>query len=780
MVQWPTVPQETARTALDPQEGDVSIEAPDRGPRSIRVGRPLDWDPVDRCRLLILLTIPFFAGYAARSAYLVAHPDVEPYYDRGTLVWMRLGLAAACLFWAVFLAWGSRERRRPGSHTGYLVVGSLSWWLGIVAVAYALGPITTPAWIAVVIGCVTNLLLLPRRVAILAISAGLTLLLASLGCVLAGLIPYGPALAETPIVASRMPPPYVLGNTISSLLATLVVVGIIAYMMKEWREALTGLQQVNAHLDHVVEDRTRELARRKQAEGALRESEARYRRLTDNAFELVMEVDSSGTTLYASPNHRAVLGYDPCEFVGRIALDLVHPDERREVAHAFRRIQVSRWMREVEMRVRHKDGGWRWFECSGNAFEVPTGEMRAVVISRDITERKQAQQQQERLEAQMLQTQKLESLGVLAGGIAHDFKNLLVPILGNARLAKSELPPDSPVIPFVERIATAAVRTSELTNQLLAYAGRGNLTTRPLDVCELLREMGELLHTAVSGKIEFRYELPRALPLIEGDAAQLRQVVLNLIINASEAIGDGPGVVTIGAGTIGLDRACARETYLGGELPGAACVYLEVRDDGCGMDEETRSKIFDPFFTTKFTGRGLGLAALLGIVRAHRGEVRVESEPGRGTRFRLLFPCVSGAAASLAKPVPCPLAWRGSGTVLVGDDEAAVRELLGHMLPRCGLSVIMAENGREAVELFREHAPEIAAVLLDVTMPGLGGIEAFVEMRKIRPDARIILSSGYSEAEVAARSGGEEVDGFLQKPYEPEALIQKLSELLES
>jgi two-component system cell cycle sensor histidine kinase/response regulator CckA len=475
-----------------------------------------------------------------------------------------------------------------------------------------------------------------------------------------------------------------------------------------------------------------------------------------------------------------VLGYQPSDLLGRAALDLVHPDERGAVARDFQRMHETSWGREFEMRVRHQDGSWRWFECSGNAFRVPTGEKRAVIISRDVTERKQAQLQQEKLEAQMLQTQKLESLGVMAGGIAHDFKNLLVPVLGNAHLAKQELTPDSPVVPLVERIAKAAERTSELTDQLLAYAGRGTLTTCPLDLRELLREMGELLHAAVSRGTELAYELPDALPFIEGDAVQLRQVVLNLIINASEAIGDRPGVVTIGAGTSEVDRARVHESYLGGELADGTYVYLEVSDDGCGMDQETRSKIFDPFFTTKFTGRGLGLAALLGIVRGHRGAVRVESEPGRGTRFRLLFPVGSGSPATPEKTGPCALAWRGSGTVLVGDDEASVLKFTEHVLRGCGLCVITAESGQKAVELFREHAPKIAAVVLDVTMPGLGGVEAVVEIRKVRPDVPILLSSGYSEADVASRLPGGEVDGFLQKPYAPEALVRKLRKLLEA
>jgi PAS domain S-box-containing protein len=779
MVQCAEVPEQAPLTAVERPEVAALREPPNRVSRRFRTGTPLDWSAVDRCRLLILITVPFFAAYGLRSGYLLTHPDVEPYFDRGTLASMRLGLAAACFFWALFLVWGSLERRRPGPHTLYLVVGSLSWWLGVVGVAYALGPITTPAWIAVVIGCVTSLLLLPKRVAILGISVGLTLLLTSLVCAMAGMIPYGPALSDSPIVASQMPLPYAIGNTLSSLLATVVVVVVIAYVVTRWHDALDRLRHTNADLDRVVEDRTSELARRTQAEDALRESEDRYRRLTDNAFDLIMEVDSKGRLLYVSPNHRDVLGFEPDDLIGRISFDLLHPDDRQKVIVAFQMLLVSGWNHQVLARVQHRDGGWRWFESSGNAYPAPRGEMRAVVISRDVTERREAQMQREKLEAQMQQTQKLESLGVLAGGIAHDFNNLLAPILGNARLLESELPPDSPVRPFAEQIATAALRTSELTTQLLTYAGRGTLTTRTLDVRELVREMGELLHMAVSRKVDLRYELPDALPPVEGDPAQLRQVVLNLIMNASEAIGDEPGVVTIGAGTIEVDRACSRETYIGRELPAGSYIYLDVRDDGCGMDEETRSKIFDPFFTTKFTGRGLGLAALLGIVRAHRGAVAVESEPGRGTRFRLLFPRASGSVATSEATTACPRDWRGSGTVLVVDDDEAVRELLGHLLPKSGLSVIMANDGKKAVERFREHASEIAAVLLDLTMPEMGGVEAFIEMRRIRPDARIILSSGYSVVDVAAHLEGQGVDGFLQKPYEPRALIQRLRELLE-
>jgi PAS domain S-box-containing protein len=622
-------------------------------------------------------------------------------------------------------------------------------------------------------------LLLPKGVALLGIGVGLTLMVASLACVMAGLIPYAPLFIDSPIGAFQLALPYVVGNTIVSVLATLLVVGIVGYIVTQWRRALAYLQRVNTDLKRIVEDRTRELARRKRAEAALRTNEDRYRLLAENAGDLVAELNADGLYEYVSPSHQTVLGYVPDELLGRDPLELIHPADREETRAATERIIASGIPDTRIYRFRHRNGEWRWIEVYGRAFSTTSGDTHLLVVAQDISERQRAEEQQLKLEAQMQQTQKLESLGVLAGGIAHDFNNFLLPILGNARLAEDELEPGSPARRFIERVTTAALRASELSNQLLAYAGRGKLATERVDLRALLQETADLLHTAISRKVELKYELPDSLLPIEGDSAQLRQVILNLITNGSEAIGDGHGVVTIGAGTIDADSRYLSETHLGAGLPAGCYVYLDVRDTGCGMDEETQAKIFDPFFTTKFTGRGLGLAALLGIVRAHQGALRVESEPGRGTTFRLLFPCLAGSRAIPEAKSTRPVEWRGSGTILVVDDEEAVRELLEEVIPRYGMSVVAAKDGREAVKRFREHAPEIAAVLLALTLPEIGGVEAFLGIRRIRPDARVILSSGYSEVDFADRLAGQEVNGFLHKPYQPEELIEKLRQALE-
>ncbi len=759
-------------------QGEHPRIAPDPG--RVRIRDLLDWTDVDRCRLLIASTIPLAAAYALRTAYLLANPSAEPYYDPRALVWMRDGLLAACGVWALFLAWGSIEQRRAGPHTVYLAVGALSLWFAICGIAYALGAITSPAWIAVIIGGVLSLFFLPRGVALLGICVGMTLMVASLLCVMADLIPYAPMFRDPPISASQVALPYLIGNTIISVLATLIVLGAVGYIVPQWRRALSHLVRVNTDLERIIEDRTRELARRKRAEAALRENEDRYRLLAENAGDLVAELNADGFYEYVSPSYQTVLGYAQHELLGTDPFELIHPDDREETRAVTDRIVASRVPETRIHRLRHQNGEWRWVETYGRPFSTRSGESHLLVVAQDISERKRAEEHRQKLEAQMQQTQKLEILGVLAGGIAHDFNNLLVPILGNARLAEDELEADSHARRLIERVATAALRASELTNELLAYAGKRNLATQSLDLRALLREMAEILRTAIPRKVELVLELPDSLPPIVGDPAQLRQVIMNLITNASEAIGDEQGAVTISAGTTDVDRRTLSETLLGAELPEGRYVYLDVRDTGCGMDEATRAKIFDPFFTTKFTGRGLGLAALLGIVRAHKGALKVESEPGRGSWFGLLFPCAVGSPAIAEATDLPPLEWRGSGTILVAEDDDAVRELLGELLPRYGMSVLSARNGREAVEQFSDHEREIAAVLLDVTMPEIGGLEAFLAIRKIRPDARVILTSGYSEIDLADRCGGEQVNGFLHKPYQPAELIDTLRQALEN
>ncbi|HVB38394.1 MAG TPA: ATP-binding protein, partial [Vicinamibacterales bacterium] len=386
-----------------------------------------------------------------------------------------------------------------------------------------------------------------------------------------------------------------------------------------------------------------------------------------------------------------------------------------------------------------------------------------------------------RLEAQVQHAQKLESLGVLAGGIAHDFNNLLLGVLGHAGLARMELAPDSPIHSRLAQIELTAQRAAELTNQMLAYSGKGRFVIQPLDLSNLVHEMAHLLHSVISKKAELRFDFADELPAVNGDVSQIRQIVMNLITNASDAIGEENGTITIRTGMVRVDPQYLADTYVNEALPDGPYVFVEVSDTGCGMDAATRARIFDPFFTTKFTGRGLGLAAVLGIVRGHHGAIKVYSEPGLGTTFKVLLPAAAEAALAMNVAAPPREAWHSGGLVLVVDDEEGVRTVAQGVLERCGFDVLEAGDGHEGVEVFRAHAADIRAVLLDMTMPRMSGVEALREIRQIRRDVPVILSSGYSEADAIDhfRFGGDELSGFIQKPYAAAGLVDKLRQVLE-
>jgi PAS domain S-box-containing protein len=382
------------------------------------------------------------------------------------------------------------------------------------------------------------------------------------------------------------------------------------------------------------------------------------------------------------------------------------------------------------------------------------------------------------LEAQVQHAQKLESLGVLAGGIAHDFNNLLLAIIGNVGLAQMESPPASSLQPLLDDIERAAQRAADLCRQLLAYSGKGKFVVRPIDLNEIVREMTHLLELSVSKKAKLNLRLSADLPLIEGDPTQVRQILMNLITNASDAIGDKIGVITISTGTMECDREYLMAGLTGGDLPEGRYVALEVADTGCGMDEATLERIFDPFFTTKFTGRGLGLAAALGIIRGHGGLIRIESQPGEGSRFIVLFPALDAVEAGGESATPTEDAWKGTGVALVVDDEAALRTFAERVLKRAGFEVVLAEDGEAGVELFREYGDQLAFVLLDLTMPKLSGAEAWKAMRAINPQVPILLSSGFSEEEVGEQLAGELPLGFIQKPYRPGELLHQVRSIL--
>jgi signal transduction histidine kinase/DNA-binding response OmpR family regulator len=393
--------------------------------------------------------------------------------------------------------------------------------------------------------------------------------------------------------------------------------------------------------------------------------------------------------------------------------------------------------------------------------------------------RERAAEQQAALEAQIRHAQKMESIGVLAGGIAHDFNNLLMAILGHASLGLSDAPDGSVSRRHLVEIETTAQRAADLTNQLLAYAGKGKFVIEHVNLSGLVEEMGHLLHTAIARKTILRYDLGRNLPAVEGDPTQLRQVVMNLITNASEALCGEAGTITLTTGVMQADQRYLRETCLENTLHPGSSVFLEVADTGCGMDEETRQKIFDPFFSTKFAGRGLGLASVLGVVRGHHGAICVHSAPESGTRFRILFPPLREPAPEAARRIAKPdLQWKGVGTILLVDDEDLVRSVATLMLQRLGFDVLTACDGREAVDVFAARQADIAAVVLDMTMPNMDGNEALTELRRIQPAVRVLLTSGFTAEDVASGLTRNGTTAFLQKPFNSAMLAEKLKALL--
>jgi PAS domain S-box-containing protein len=395
---------------------------------------------------------------------------------------------------------------------------------------------------------------------------------------------------------------------------------------------------------------------------------------------------------------------------------------------------------------------------------------RFAIIFSDITERKHA-------EERIRQAQKLESLGLLAGGVAHDFNNLLVGVIGNASLAEELLPEGHQSAALLQKVVKTGEQAAHLTRQMLAYSGKGQFLLEPVNLSELLPEIKGLVLPSVPKKILLTFELDEQLPFIEADRGQVQQIFMNLVLNAAEAIGSSPGTIRVKTGVrdvasdfIGQHMECQ-------PLSPGRYVYLEVGDTGCGMDDGTKARIFDPFFSTKFTGRGLGLAAVSGIVRAHNGGIAVTTAPGAGSCFTVLFPVDDPGKLRHAAKIRST-STQGAGTVLVVDDEALVRDMARQALERHGYNVLVADSGPAAIDVFKRHPGDIALVVLDLSMPGLSGEETLPELRKIRPDVGVIISSGYSESEAMPLFGGQRVLGFIQKPYTARSLIEKIESLL--
>ena len=516
---------------------------------------------------------------------------------------------------------------------------------------------------------------------------------------------------------------------------------------------------------------------------ALVESERRFRMISEATQDMVTETSAAGRFTYVSPACEEVLGHPAQELVGQNPMRLHHPEDRDAFFAAVRASNEPGVPFSVPPhRLRRRDGTWLWVEATGVRYERADGELRLIGVARDITPRLEAAAARRELEVQVRRTQKLESLAALTGGIAHDFNNLLTPILGAAGLVLVDMPADSPFRKRVETILQASKRAAALTGQMLAYAGGTDLELRAVDLSELLREMTLLLASTVSRQARLAFELEEGLPPVLGDPGQLSQVIVNLVVNASEALGDSGREIVVRTGVLDADRSLLGSCVLGEQREAGRYVTLEVGDDGEGIGPEVQERVFDPFFSTKFTGRGLGLAMVVGIVRGHGGALQVESAPGVGTKFRVLLPVAqpgseatrNGQAGAEMEIAP----WTLSGVFLVVDDDEGARDFVTTLLERSGFDVRSARDGPEAIQVLEKHGTKITGVVLDATMPGMSGETVLAKIREMAPELRILLVSGYSEERVAEAIEAGHV-AFLRKPFEPGQLLGAIRELFE-
>ena len=500
------------------------------------------------------------------------------------------------------------------------------------------------------------------------------------------------------------------------------------------------------------------------------EQDELYRVLVETSQDLIWAVDAKGCWTFV--NRAAtfrIYGREPAELIGRPFTEMQTPEQAMRDQAVFDRILKGDSFFDYETVHRHKNGSAIHLNFNAVVLRDTKGNVKGTVgTAKDITENKRLQNEGRDLNAKLQQTQKMESLSLLAGGVAHDFNNLLVGILGNSSLALLQLPDDSLARESIKAVLGAAQRAGDLARQMLACSGRGTFVVERLDLAFLIKDLRDLASAVASKNAVISFNVDADVMLVEADATQIRQVLMNLIINASDALEGRAGLITVAAGCMQADREYLRNTYFDDHIKAGPYVFVDISDTGCGMTSATATRIFEPFYSTKGPSHGLGLAAVLGILRSHHGAIKLTSEVGRGSTFRILLPAILGSVNALppvneASPERADVG-HGAGTVLVVDDEEIVRVTTRSVLEHAGFQVLIANDGASALEIFRAQHERIGAVLLDLSMPNLSGEATLRELQRIDPKVRVVLTSGYSEPETTERFASLGVANFLRKP----------------
>jgi two-component system, cell cycle sensor histidine kinase and response regulator CckA len=525
-------------------------------------------------------------------------------------------------------------------------------------------------------------------------------------------------------------------------------------ILRDWQGAPTRALGVNI-----------DITRQKQVEQALRDNEKHFREMAATAPVMIFASGADRLATFFNKNWLDFTGRTLEQELGYGWAKGIHPEDSPRILTAISESFDRRSYCQLEYRLRRADGEYRWVLCNGVPRFEPDGSFAGYLGGlTDITDLKRSHEA-------ALARQKLESIGVLASGIAHDFNNLLGAILADAELLQTELASNSAAREGVDRIKLITTRASQIVRQLMAYAGQDDAALEPVDLSTMVAELADLMKVSISKRTVLQLDLPEGLPALRANAAQLRQVLLNLIVNASEALGDREGTVSVTVSLVRLGPDFAPD------LTAGDYIRVEVGDTGYGISPDVQTRIFDPFFTTKGAGRGLGLAAVQGIVRGHGGAVRLVSAPGQGSCFEILLPCCSsqpGPQGDATAASPASEVARESATILMVEDEPALRYPVAKILRNRGFQVIEAADGRAAVDLFQGREAEIDVVLLDMSLPVLSGWEVLCELRQTHPAVRVVLTSAHGEESVMESIEGGRPWAFIRKPYSAKDLAELL------